>query len=796
MSHTPHLCQICNIRSLEPNVDKCELCDSLLKRSKSKEWKFEIEEHERDYLIHLMAGAKQSPTKWRRISQLLEVEELDWFRLQPSQDPIKTLPCSEKEFQEIIELRFSNGPLTDEQESYLRRGIQLHDNSVLSLIGQDCFLDHFKLHPSTPIRMMFEIMTKPKVRLGWNMKQFFLAASALTQNAHRLNDGDRRNYTFFERRRGQFETAAQEAFNAMLRWLGSIIICSRERQELNSGIQAWSYDVNAYLHENRQRNFIEHYQNAIKNIPEGLYTLFPEPWLHAWNEDTNLSHDDHRQVNCMRFTPEGVKIRCRRKDGASFWVNVLTSPLHLAFVLSAGFYPIQHKVRRLFSTIQACWSHDGGVQNLSSTPFGVAIQFLQGCINVAGENAMIYRNAILIKGVFGHYYELKAGMGAHGAPYILRPLKRDGTTMKYQSSLCVHNGRSQKKLPIGDTFGSVVMGITNDAITSEQIESLNEYLLFNSPLLMRSQHRTQFLQSIQTPLLERFRQRNSRSSSSRWFTDDGATPQDEPEQIRLDEGWPQPVRRRGALNRYLHRFREMRGHPFHTDEDSIERTTLEDFTHREVVLAWKRLVDQSLRQSLGESIEHMFDEDMRHRLHHLVRQDPPFNIERRFRHNQRNNRLHGCGDIRDGERRWCEVFARVWECMSEQPLNSTIQMFGVDTQVIGFEHYKLKVTLRTKDELTFVQKMATLLGYELLVERGDFCTMIRRHQAKMDARIEIARMLNTLQERQGVKGAPPRWWNYTEPRLVNEEVSSSKWQLHEDLRDHPRVSKKFKFDEL
>ena len=119
MSHTPHLCQICNIRSLEANVDKCELCDSLLKRSKSKEWKFEIEEHERDYLIHLMAGAKQSPTKWRRISQLLEVEELDWFRLQPSQDPIKTLPCSEKEFQEIIELRFSNGPLTDEQESYL-----------------------------------------------------------------------------------------------------------------------------------------------------------------------------------------------------------------------------------------------------------------------------------------------------------------------------------------------------------------------------------------------------------------------------------------------------------------------------------------------------------------------------------------------------------------------------------------------------------------------------------------------------------------------------------------------------
>jgi hypothetical protein len=794
MSHDAISCKICSMRHVESEQEYCELCASLLSKSKSTAWNIEVDPNTKIELLRFMDNAKQSPTRWRRISPILLMKELSWFQLPEGTDPVQELPCSEEEFAHIIELKFSNGPLTWDQEEILRRGVKLQEGSILSIQGSDCFVDHFRLTRATPIRLLFKFVCDKELRRGWNLKQFFLAASALSYNA---------TEEFLRRHRPI--SAGQESFHAMLRWLGSIISCSSERTELSSGIQAWAYDVNSHYRRRGDQNFSEHYKNAIRNIPDGLEQLFPEPWFQAWNLQTNIHHQDVNQVHPLRFTLDKIKIRCRKQDGSACWVPVLEQPLHIAFVLSACFYPVDHPARELFSALQATWFSGDVDVPISETPFGVSIQFLQGCLNAAGENAIVYRSRILIIGNFGHYYELKVGHGAHGAPYRLRPLTCSGTTLRYGESLCIHNGASQRRLPLGDTFGSVVLGITNDAISSQQVDSLRHHLVRNSPLLLTPSNRMEFLERIDSPIFNQFVHQNTHYvpghhpnerdiGTVRWFHKQEIQSVENTRQVQLHQNQYEYARWAERI------FIENRRMNRNVSRDMSEgpRTTLEEFSHREAVLAWKRLVDQSLNLAVDENVAtprgiHDYIRNMR------INRDPPFNQFDIYigRDHNRVTYLHGCGDVRDGERRWCETFARVWECMHLQPIDSTLQMYTQDAQVLGFQHYGLKVTLRDGDERNFVVKMAELLGYELLVEDGQNITMIRRHPHRTEARIEIARMLNVLQQRQGAEKAPPRWWNYIDSEGEPKKAERGRWQLHEDLTDNPRAPKsRVQFEDL
>jgi len=67
--------------------------------------------------------------------------------------------------------------------------------------------------------------------------------------------------------------------------------------------------------------------------------------------------------------------------------------------------------------------------------------------------------------------------------------------------------------------------------------------------------------------------------------------------------------------------------------------------------------------------------------------------------------------------------------------------------------------------------------------------MIRKRHPRADARIEVARMLNQLQQKQGKEKAPPRWWNYIDRTQAPEELEKGRWQLHEDLQDDKKGHK-------
>ena len=62
----------------------------------------------------------------------------------------------------------------------------------------------------------------------------------------------------------------------------------------------------------------------------------------------------------------------------------------------------------------------------------------------------------------------------------------------------------------------------------------------------------------------------------------------------------------------------------------------------------------------------------------------------------------------------------------------------------------------------------------------------------VDDEQQLTDLLRDMQDRQRVRGAPPRWWNYVDVVAPPREVPHFRWQLHLDHRDTQRV---VEFDE-
>ena len=167
-------------------------------------------------------------------------------------------------------------------------------------------------------------------------------------------------------------------------------------------------------------------------------------------------------------------------------------------------------------------------------------------------------------------------------------------------------------------------------------------------------------------------------------------------------------------------------------------------------------------------------------------------FRRRYHHlmpHRRFDDVHDEGDVRDGERRWCEVFARAWEVLVHQPLGSFVRIPNDDGLPLSFEHAALQVTVRSPLERNFLSRIARTLGYVKDDEQGNDSIFIRRDHPRPNARLQLTDLLRDTQERQRVRGAPPRWWNYVDVVAPPAEVPHFRWQLQIDHTDDRRPNR-------
>ena len=130
-----------------------------------------------------------------------------------------------------------------------------------------------------------------------------------------------------------------------------------------------------------------------------------------------------------------------------------------------------------------------------------------------------------------------------------------------------------------------------------------------------------------------------------------------------------------------------------------------------------------------------------------------------------------------------------WEVLVHQPLGSFVRIPNDDGLPLSFEHAALQVTVRSPLERTFLSRIARTLGYVKDDEQGNDSIFIRRDHPRPNARLQLTDLLRDTQERQRVRGAPPRWWNYVDVIAPPAEVPHFRWQLQIDHTDDQRPEK-------
>ena len=144
------------------------------------------------------------------------------------------------------------------------------------------------------------------------------------------------------------------------------------------------------------------------------------------------------------------------------------------------------------------------------------------------------------------------------------------------------------------------------------------------------------------------------------------------------------------------------------------------------------------------------------------------------------------GDIRNGERRYCEVMPRIWEALMLHPIGSQVVLPTVANKEISFQYCQLKVTLRDHREINLLKRFLKILGYRNddgdQLERSQI--YYRRDHPRPRNRRMLTQALFNFQHRLGARGAPPWWWHYADVVEPPCEIPEFRWQLEEDLSDN------------
>jgi hypothetical protein len=322
-------------------------------------------------------------------------------------------------------------------------------------------------------------------------------------------------------------------------------------------------------------------------------------------------------------------------------------------------------------------------------------------------------------------------------------------------------------------MGSVLLSMADDVNASLEIPSLHDIIVHSPPFGFPPNNVARaWLNTLDQNAIEVLRR--EMHGSEAWFTESPRRFVDEEEDengeglvgLQLFHHHRRLRRRRarGASQRWTQTFHRR----FETDFS---------LPYDEVVDEWRTTVNPSepMNAYRGDERGGPFGHFQRMlRRHHL-------HIGHR-----RLDDVHEVGDIRDGERRWCEVFARVWEVMSLQPIGSEVRYSRRDGDAMTFEHAHLTVTLRNGIERTAMSRIARILGYARNTDEDRHITYVRRDHPRPHARLELTDVLRDAQDRQGVRGAPPRWWNYCDVGAAPAEMGPLRWELEVDLTDQPR----------
>ena len=784
MSAGHHAIPCANNPHSDEDERTCEWCASMLDYRPVEGWHSPLKDEEHEESIALFGGPHlSSRQRWARLSKRLgNSMYANWARLEDDSDPVESLPCSPELFDQLVQQSLEGRDLNPEQRRWLNEGIRLSNGLCLRYMGHEWYLNEVGLGAHLHLNMVLDLLGRESSRRGWNVAKLLTGLSALHVKPPQEVGDDAPNF-FFRGRYHRLIDPHHRPIGLMLTWLALDIRVQRSAGTVPNAAMsglAWAYDFKVSTTDAARKippqRLIE---EAFSNRPAGLFEGRSEPWMSLWDGAVSTMEEVDNLDYPLVTGSHRLRMRVRTNHNRTRLVLVPNQPELLAILLYWAFSPLMSRPGKLLLGLQHNWSRPYFKRGEIPPEVARSLQFCHGILEgISGARVAVEHDRVLIIGQLGHVYEVSVGDGQHGAPYRIRHMRHFQRGSGQE--LCIHSGRQGSKVPIGDTLGSVLLSLYNDITAARHIDSLAAVVCQSPPFGFPERPDDRWRSMLDDSALEQLSNLARRQGAfmrhqapeHHWYAGQRAYPLVEEAGAELGQG---------RFRQFLDRMGQRSHHQHATGWLERFQAALEvgeAFPYDMVMDEWRTKVT---------SYEGRVAHRRRQRWERGLPRGHQVNLRRAMRLSHRHNGdRHQIGDGRDGERRWCEAFARVWGLLLHQPIGSWVDVPRMNDDALSFQHGELQLSIRSSLERRFTIQMLRWCGYVKDSDREKFARYRRRDHPQANARMRVCEALGKLQRQQDVRGAPPRWWNYVEPFAAPAEMGDLRWPFHEDLRDTPQ----------
>ena len=779
MANKGEKCQVCESKAVTRGL--CALCDSMTKQSKNKTWGRDIHPEASEKAVKYIGGGdKSSKKRWECFqSSVLDTKLTTWAKLDENIDPVLSFPCSKEKGLQICHDLENGVRLTSNDRSILHQGFEMIGDVRLSFLSSKAIINGRELPNDIPVASVVRMLFDSKSRLGWDLNQLICALGSI-QIPSETTIEQRLQFRRRQRRK-HIDRDSLLATLSWAEWMAEENISPPENHRIHP-LSAWARDLRTSITNVGGMIFHETVNAAFHNHPNGLEQLSDFPWIEQWQDYRCPSIYNNPTKWPLKIFGMNLRLLVRTKSNGTRLAIIPDKPAIWASLIALSFSPSSSLNGHLLYAIQYNWTNQKDILTHIDLPLRRSIQLLNEVIIGSPSQVFIEHDTILVIGRLGHFYEVKVGEGAHGAPYIIRHVK--SLNPRKSQLICIHSGRFHSNLPLGDIIASVVLSLIDDVTTSEKVESLRNELIDNQPIGFPALLSEEYTKLISKDSLKDFTKTISRTTSvyPKWLS------RNEKEWARIEEqGFAAEERVRQQFNFIMRRnryFVEL-GEQAAKDAPKIDRAReiinndLElgnkSPSTDKLVKVWKETFNPNQENTNQQGLFRHYWNEFR------GRRDWMF-----LRNYGRPEQEYPIGDIRNGERRYCEVMPRIWEALMLHPIGSQVVIPTVTGKDISFQYCQLKVTLRDNREIRLLKRFLSILGYH--EDDGDQFERsqiyYRRDHPRPRNRRMLTQTLSNFQRTLGARGAPPWWWHYADVVEPPCEIPEFRWQLEEDLSDN------------
>ena len=759
---TKTACAICTVTCEEPQRH-CRLCAGILMAHGEHRWLDLVPEPFVADARKILGGRPTSRARWGALKDEARVLNAGrWARLEDERDdPIAEWHAGQAAFEAAAAaVRTKEGASRADLRA-LARGVTLSSGHLMQFSDEGMLIDGRGPFPNAPWKDLLELMVSSR-RRGWDLLALALAASAVSGPVLRV---PRRPLGFG----GHHEVSDRHPARPLMRWLG---ILRRLDEPLDPVTNMWVGDLEQtppFHWQGRgargpQREALD---EMIRNRPHQIAVGRNEPWVTAWNTAEEVVHRPLPQALSSSEGRLSLRVARFRRGGEVVTVKVPRDPRLWAWLLGWVLQPPWAEERARLHALIVAWN--GGSSNDVDPALARSIVLFHNVMRQAGERVHIEGERVLIRGRFGHGYEVQIGRGAHGAPFVVRGVDGKGRTT--DPALCITEDRTGPTRPVGDVLATVVLSLLDDVATAETIEPLHRFMHRISPAFESDTAQVGDLGLGEAlPWYRSEVALQHRSFEPFWYAGGALREGNVLSQEKYIEAWIAAMvehghRPRRPRHRHLHRFwQQMRDPPYQAQGEEGE-------------------LQRMLRERMGQmGEERNFEGAFREFLHLQGMEPNPMEgfaaLRGRVHIHDGDGRPHQRPDIREAPLRFSDLYARVWTVLGRSALGREVRLRRATPYDVELPT-GMRFTVRDHREHQFLRRLLRLSGWE----RGDGpLHFVRRRPWHRGAPARLARELNRMQEHMDGQANVPWWWNYPREEFIDEDILND-WRLREDLTD-------------